>query len=224
MVQFGAIIAVLIYFRNDLIRLIGAGLRALGSPAARRDPDAKLAGYIVVGSIPVGIVGLAAKSLIEGPLRNLVVIAFALIAWSGVMVYAEAHAAGNRGERQLTLKDVLVMGLVQCIALLPGISRSGATISAGLLRGVTRVEATRLSFFLAIPALTAATVLELPKAVKNHADIGPTVLGIIVAFVVAYASIAFLLRFVASHKITAFVPYRLAAGAVLLVLLATNVV
>jgi undecaprenyl-diphosphatase len=221
-VQFGAIIAVLIYFRSDLIRLIGAGLRALRSPAARRDPDARLAGYLVVGSIPVGIVGLAFKSFIEGPLRNLAVVAVALILWSGVMVYAERHAAGSRGESQLTLRDVLVMGTVQCIALVPGVSRSGATISAGLLRGVNRVEATRLSFFLAIPALTAATVLELPKALKNGADIGPTLLGVLVAFVVAYASVAFLLRFVAGHPITAFVPYRIAAGVVLLGLLATS--
>jgi undecaprenyl-diphosphatase len=221
-VQFGAIIAVFIYFRTDLIRLIGAGLRALRSPAARTDPDAKLCGYLIVGSIPVGIVGLAGKSVIEGPLRNLVVVAVALIAWSFVMVYAERHAAQNRSERQLTLRDVVVMGLVQCLALIPGVSRSGATISAGLLRGVTRVEATRLSFFLAIPALTAATLLELPKAFKNSADIGPTVFGVVIAFVVAYASIAFLLRFVASHPISAFVPYRIAAGIVLLGLLSTS--
>jgi undecaprenyl-diphosphatase len=223
-VQFGAILAVLIYFRNDLIRLIGAGLRALRSPAARRDPDARLAGYLIVGSIPIGIVGLAAKSIIEGPLRNLYVIVFALLAWSIVMVYAERHAAQNRNERQLTQRDVLIMGLVQCIALVPGISRSGATISAGLLRGINRVEATRLSFFLAIPALTAATLLELPKAVADSKDIGPTIFGVLAAFVVAYASIAWLLRFVAGHRISAFVPYRVAAAVVLLGLLATNLV
>jgi undecaprenyl-diphosphatase len=223
-VQFGAILAVLLYFRDDLIRLIGAGLRAIRTPTARQEADAKLAGYIIVGSIPIGVVGLLAKDLVEGPLRNLVVIAVALIAWSPVMIYAERHATNNRGERQLTMRDVLVMGLVQCIALIPGISRSGATISAGLLRGVTRVEATRLSFFLAIPALTAATVLELPQAVSDSADIGPTLFGVAVAFVVAYATVAWLLRFVSGHKISAFVPYRLAAAAVLLGLLAFNLV
>jgi undecaprenyl-diphosphatase len=223
-VQFGAIIAVLIYFRADIIRLVAAGLRALRSPAARRDPDAKLAGYVIAGTIPIGIVGLVAKDAIEGPLRNLAVIAVALIGWSAVMVYAERHAAGQRGERQLTLRDVVVMGLWQCIALIPGISRSGATISAGLLRGINRVEATRLSFFLAIPALTAATVLELPQALADSSDIGPTIVGVLVAFVVAYASVAWLLRFVSGHPITAFVPYRIAAGVVLLGLLATNVV
>lgn len=222
MVQFGAIIAVLIYFRTDLIRLIGAGLRAIRSPAARDEPDAKLCGYLIVGSIPIGIAGLLFKNVIEGSLRNLVVIAVALIGWSGVMVYAERHAAGSRGERQLTLRDVVVMGLWQCIALIPGISRSGATISAGLIRGINRVEATRLSFFLAIPALTAATVLELPQALKDSNDVGPTLFGVVVAFVVAYASVAWLLRFVAGHKITAFVPYRIAAGIVLLGLLATS--
>ncbi len=223
-VQFGAILAVLLYFREDLIRLITAGLRAIRDPAARRDPDAKLAGYLIVGSIPIGIVGLAAKNVIEGPLRNLVVIGVALIAWSGVMIYAERHAAGQRGERQLSMRDVLIVGLWQCIALIPGISRSGATISGGLLRGINRVEATRLSFFLAIPALTAATVLELPQAVKDSADIGPTVFGVVVAFVVAYASVAWLLRFVAGHKITAFVPYRVVAGVLLLGLTATTLI
>jgi undecaprenyl-diphosphatase len=223
-VQFGAIIAVLIYFRHDLIRLIGAGLRALRSPAARQDPDAKLCGYLIVGSIPIGIVGLVFKDAIEGPLRNLVVIAVALIAWSAVMWYAERHAAGVRGERQLTFRDVVILGLWQCIALIPGISRSGATISGGLLRGINRVEATRLSFLLAIPALTGATLLELPKAMKDSNDVGPTIFGIVIAFVVAYASVAWLLRFVAGHKITAFVPYRIAAGIVLLVLLATSLV
>jgi undecaprenyl-diphosphatase len=222
-VQFGAILAVLLYFRADIIRLVVAGFRAIRSPAARSDPDARLAGYIILGTIPIGVAGLAFKDAIEGPLRNLVVIAVALIGWSAVMVYAENHAAQRRGERQLTLRDVFVMGLVQCIALIPGISRSGATISAGLLRGINRVEATRLSFFLAIPALTAATVLELPQALADSKDIGPTVLGVLVAFVVAYASVAWLLRFVAGHKITAFVPYRLAAGVLLLGLLATSV-
>jgi undecaprenyl-diphosphatase len=114
------------------------------------------------------------------------------------------------------------MGLWQCIALIPGISRSGATISAGLIRGINRVEATRLSFFLAIPALTAATLLELPQALSDSEDIGPTLFGIVISFVVAYASIAWLLRFVSGHKITAFVPYRIAAGIVLLGLLATS--
>ena len=115
------------------------------------------------------------------------------------------------------------MGLTQCFALIPGVSRSGATISAGLFRGIDRVSATRLSFFLAIPALTAATVLELPQGVQRHGSgSGPTLVGTAIAFVVAYASVAWLLRFVAGHKITAFVPYRIAAGIVIIILIAVG--
>jgi len=221
-VQFGAVVAVLLYFRADIARLVVAGVRAIRDPAARRHPDARLAAFVIIGSIPIGIVGLASKSLVEGPLRNLGVIAAALILWSGVLVYAERRYAAQRvthGERDLTLRDALVMGSVQCIALVPGVSRSGATISAGLLRGIDRVAATRLAFLLAIPALTAATLLELPKAIGNGVGAAPTLLGTAVAFVVAYASIAWLLRFVATHPISAFVPYRILAGVVIAVLL-----
>jgi undecaprenyl-diphosphatase len=223
-IQMGAILAVIVFFAGDIWRIARGWCIGLVKAEYRGTLDHRMGWYVIAGTIPIGIVGLVAKDAIEGPLRNLAVIAVALIGWSAVMVYAERHAAGQRGERQLTLRDVVVMGLWQCIALIPGISRSGATISAGLLRGINRVEATRLSFFLAIPALTAATVLELPQALADSSDIGPTIVGVLVAFVVAYASVAWLLRFVSGHPITAFVPYRIAAGVVLLGLLATNVV
>ena len=114
---------------------------------------------------------------------------------------------------------------MQCIALIPGVSRSGATISGGLFRGLNRVAATRMSFFLAIPALTAATLLELPKAASNNTvGVGPTVLATVISFVVAYASIAFLLRFVAGHSIVAFVPYRILAGITVFVLIGTGAI
>ena len=218
-VQFGAVVAVLLFFRKDIWRLITAGLGAIRDPSRRSEPAAREAGFVIVGTIPIAIVGLAAKSLIEGPLRNLAVVAVALIAWSAVMVYAERKAAQKRDERSLSLRDALVMGTVQCFALIPGVSRSGATISAGLLRGIDRVSATRLSFFLAIPALTAATLLELKDAFSGDVGVGPTLVGTLIAFIVAYASIAWLLRFVAGHKISWFVPYRLVAGVVILVLL-----
>ena len=223
-IQFGAIVAVFLFFRADIGRLLAAGWRGLRSPEARSDPDWTFLLYVLAGSIPVGIVGLSAKSLIEGPLRNLGVVAGALIGWSAVMVYAEARATQRRREGSLTLRDALWIGVVQCFALIPGVSRSGATISAGLVRGLDRVAATRLSFFLAIPALTAATLLELPKAFGGDVGAGPTILGTVVAFVIAYFSIAFLLRFVAHHKISAFVPYRIVAGIVVIILLATGAV
>jgi undecaprenyl-diphosphatase len=221
-VQFGAVLAVLIYFRTDLKRLITAGFAAIRDPSRRSEQAAREAGFIVIGTIPIAIVGIAAKPLVEGPLRNVGVIAAALILWSGVMIAAERHASQARDERSLKLPDAVIMGLTQCIALVPGISRSGATISAGLFRGIDRVSATRVSFFLAIPALTAATLLELPKAFKGSVGLGPTLVGTGVAFVVAYASVAWLLRFVAGHKITAFVPYRIAAGIVIIILIAVG--
>lgn len=221
-VQFGAVLAVILYFRKDLWRLITAGFGAIRDPSRRSEQSAREAWFIIIGTIPIAIVGIAAKSAIEGPLRNLGVIAAALIGWSGVMIAAERHATQSRGERSLTLPDAVVMGLVQCIALIPGISRSGATISAGLFRGIDRVSAARLSFFLAIPALTAATLLELRKAFGSGVGAGPTIVGTAIAFVVAYASIAWLLRFVSNHKITWFVPYRIFAGLLIALLLAVG--
>ena len=122
------------------------------------------------------------------------------------------------------MTDSIVIGLVQCLALVPGVSRSGATISAGLVRGLDRVTATRLSFFLSIPALLAAGLYELKDAIGGDIGVGPTVVGTLVSFVVAYAAIAWLLRFVAHHPITWFVPYRVLLGLGLLGLLAAGVI
>ena len=156
--------------RADLFppRHLAADRGRLVWPSAIRpsapDPAAREAGFVVIGTIPIAIVGIAAKHQIEGPLRNVGVIAGALIIWSAVLVVAERSAQPEPRRADAATYGRLVMGVMQCFALVPGVSRSGATISAGLLRGIDRVSATRLSFFLAIPALTAATVLELPKA------------------------------------------------------------
>lgn len=228
-IQLGAIAATLLYFFRDIVRFAAAWFRGLSNAQARRDPDYGLAWAVVLGSIPVGVVGFAARDLISGPLRSLWVVAAALVLWSVVMVVAERmHAAFAargvvRGERLVTPLDGVVIGLVQCFSLIPGVSRSGATISMGLARGIDRVTATRLSFFLAIPALTAAGVFEIAQQKDNLAlfGVGPMLLGVVVAFAVAYASIAWLLRFVANHSLVPFVWYRVAlgvaVGAVLLV-------
>jgi len=138
------------------------------------------------------------------------------------MLFAEKRARQTREEKDLTMRDAIVVGLVQCIALVPGVSRSGATISAGLLQGLDRVSATRLSFFLSIPALLAAGLYELKDALSGDIGIGQTVVGTIVSFVVAYASIAWLLRFVAGHSIGKFVPYRVGLGLLLIVALSAG--
>jgi undecaprenyl-diphosphatase len=223
-IQVGAIVAVLIYFREDILKLLSAVFGGFRNEQRRKsDPNWRFAWLIVIGSVPIGVAGLALKSVIEGPFRSLWVVAGALILFSPVMVYAERESRQERAERQLTPRDVILIGLAQCLALVPGVSRSGATISAGLLRGFERVTATRLSFFLAIPALVAAGLYELKDALGQGVGAGPTIVGTIVSFVVAYASIAWLLRFVAHHSIARFVPYRVAVGAgTIIVLLVTG--
>jgi undecaprenyl-diphosphatase len=223
-IQMGAIAAVLVYFARDIARIVSAWVAGLYRPEVRGTFDYRFAWFIIWGSVPIAVIGFLLRDLVSGSLRSLWVVAVALIAWSAVMVVAEKRATQARPEHSMTLRDALVLGLVQCIALVPGVSRSGATISAGLLRGLDRVAATRMSFFLSIPALVGAGLYELKDAVKESVPVGALLVGTAVSFVVAYATIAWLLRFVAGHPITVFVPYRLAVGAVLIGLLATGVV
>lgn len=180
--------------------------------------------YVIVGSIPIGIVGFLGKDLVSGPLRSLWWVGVGLVVWSGVMVFAERVGRQTRGEKRLSMRDAIVIGLAQCFALVPGVSRSGATISTGLLLNLDRVTATRLSFFLSIPALTAAGLYELKDIPGSGIGLGPTLVGTLVSFVVAYAAVAWLLRFVAHHSIAAFVPYRVVLGVALLVLLGGGVI
>ncbi len=223
-IQFGAIVATFLYFRRDIVRLVGAWVRGVVSAPARDNPDYRFAWYVIAGSLPVVVAGVLAKSLITGPLRNLWVVAVAFAAWSAVMYVAEGRSRQKYGEADLTLKASLIIGLVQCAALVPGVSRSGATISAGLLQDYNRVAATRLSFFLAIPALTGASLYELKDVNTSVVGWGPLLLGMVVSFLVAYAAIAWLLRYVAHHPITIFVWYRLGAAVLLALLLAAGVV
>ena len=224
-IQVGAIAATVLYFFKDIVRLLGAWFRGLRSADQRTHHDYQLAWAVIVGSIPVGVVGFLARKAITGGLRSLWVVAAALILWSVVMWVAERRhtvfesSGVQRGEGQVTMRDGLVIGLVQCFSLIPGVSRSGATISAGLVNGLDRVTATRLSFFLAIPALTAAGLYELKDVDPSVVGMGQLAVGTVISFVVAYASIAWLLRFVAHHPITTFVWYRVALGLVLIVVL-----
>ncbi|WP_295699587.1 undecaprenyl-diphosphate phosphatase [Lapillicoccus sp.] len=228
-IQLGAIAATILYFFKDIVRLLVAWFRGLTNAEARTEHDYSLAWAVIIGSIPVAIVGFLGKNLVSGALRSLWVVAAALIVWSAVMWVAETRhtrllaTSGERGEGTITVKDGLVIGLVQCFSLVPGVSRSGATISAGLFRGLDRVTATRLSFFMAIPALTAAGLYEAASTNLSSLGKGQMAVGVVVAFVVAYASIAWLLRFVATNSLKSFVYYRVALGVVLIVLLGANV-
>jgi undecaprenyl-diphosphatase len=223
-IQFGAIVATFLYFRRDIIRLAAAGIAGLVNERRRQERDFRFAWYVVAGSLPVGVIGFLGRDIIKGPLRNLWVVALALILWSAVMNLAEGRSRRKYGENDLTLRQVLIIGLYQCLALIPGVSRSGATISGGLLLDVDRVTATRLSFFLAIPALTGAGLFELKDVKTSVVGWGPLAVGTLVSFAVAYASIAWLLRYVARHPLTVFVGYRLLAGLVIIGLLAASVI
>jgi undecaprenyl-diphosphatase len=221
-IQMGAIAAVILYFARDIWAIARAWALGLVRPEYRGHLDHRMGWYVIVGTIPVGIAGLLLKDVITGDLRSLWVVAAGLIGWSALMWFAERVARQTRTERDLNLKDAVVVGLVQVASLVPGVSRSGATISGGLLRGLDRVSATKLSFFLSIPALLAAGLFELKDALGGDIGVGQTLVGTVVSFVVAYAAIAWLLRFVAGHSIAWFVPYRVALGLGLLALLATG--
>ncbi len=223
-IQMGAILAVILYFRVDIWHITSAWFRGLASPDVRGTFDYRMGWYVIVGSVPIVIAGLAGESLITGALRNLWWVAGALIVWSGVMVLAERMGQQDRHEKDLTLRDSIVIGLVQCVALVPGVSRSGATISAGLFAGLDRVTATRMSFFLSIPALMGAGFKELPSALNGDIPVASTIVATVVSFVVAYASVAWLLKFVAHHSIVWFVGYRVALGLLLIGLLATGTI
>jgi undecaprenyl-diphosphatase len=222
-IQVGAILAAVIYFIKDIVRIVRGFLRGLVNKQ-HRNFDYRFGWYVIVGSIPIAVVGLAGKNLVKGPLRSLWVVAGGLILWSAAMIIAERRASQERGEDKVTFTDVITIGVAQCIALVPGVSRSGATISAGLLRGLDRVTATRLAFFLGIPALTAAGLYELKDALKgNSVGVPALAVGTLVSFAVAYVSIAWLLRFVVRHSIVTFVWYRVALGVILIAALATSV-
>ncbi|QKG20337.1 UDP pyrophosphate phosphatase [Actinomadura verrucosospora] len=219
-IQVGAIAAVLVYFFSDIVRIVGAWFKGLVNKEERYHHDYKFAWWVIFATIPVVIVGVAAKPLIEGPLASLWVVAGSLIVGSIVMWLADRFGRNKRGEDDTGFWDAMLVGSSQILALLfPGFSRAGATISTGLLLNLDRLAATRLSFFMGIPALTGAGLYELPGALGSGEGALPLAVGTAVSFVVAYASIAWLLRFVARHTFTAFVVYRVAVGLLLFGLL-----
>lgn len=226
-IQVGAVLATLLFFRKDIIRIVTAWIKGLTHKSDRQDADYRFGWAILLGSLPIGIVGLIFQHHIETTLRSLWVVAFALILWSGVMWVADRYAAQNRHEDAITWKDTLIMGAVQCLALFPGVSRSGATMSAGLFRGFDRVTVTKLSFFLSIPALLAAGTLQTLEnidTISNGVGWVPTIVATAVSFVVAYISVAWLLKFIAKHSYSVFIWYRLTLGLVIIFLLLSNTI
>jgi undecaprenyl-diphosphatase len=226
-IQSGAVLATILFLRKDILRIVPAFFKGLFNAEVRRGLDFKFAVAVLLGSLPIVVAALLFKDQIETTLRSLWFVAGALILWSGVMAFADHAATQQRTEKDVTWKDTLIIGIVQCMALIPGISRSGATMSAGLLRDIDRVTVTKLSFFLSIPALTGASVLQgIDEADRISAGVGwlNTIVATVVSFVVAYLSVNWLLRYIARHSYTVFIVYRVVLGTVLMVLLATNVI
>jgi len=232
-IQLGTLAAVLVYFRVDLWRITAAVLRSLRTtsrqgqhrPWSTSDPDAKLGWGIVVGTVPIVVVGFALRDVIEGPARNLWVIAAGLGLFSLVMAAADRRAVNERDLASATVPDAVTIGLAQVLALVPGVSRSGATISMGLARRFNRAAAARFSFLLSVPAVVLSGLFELRKiGDPGGASAGITVIATLAAFVIGYASIAGLLRLLAHHSLTVFIVYRLALAALLVVLLAAGTI
>jgi len=224
-IQLGTMAAVLLYFRADLWRIAGAFLRSLPGERWRSpDLDARMGWYIVLGTIPIGLFGVIFSSQIESGARSLYLVGSMLIAFSFVMIAAERVGSRERGLETLNRRDGAVIGLFQALALVPGVSRSGATISAGLFRDLDRTAAARYSFLLSVPAVVISGLFELRKIGDGGVGAGETAIAALVAFVSGYVAIAWLLRFVAGHSIVAFVPYRVVLGAAVIVLAATGVI
>lgn len=225
--QLGTLAAVLIYFRADIGRIIRSWVRSLHDPSARGDLDARLGWYIFVGTIPIGIFGFAFQDQIENGARNLSLIGSTLIALGLVLLAAERVGKRDRPLEAIRRRDGLLIGLAQAVALIPGVSRSGATITAGLFAGLTREGAARFSFLLSIPAVVLSGMFGLVSLDGAKADAigtGPLAIATAVAFVVGYLSIAVLLRFLTRHSTLVFVAYRVGLGVVVLALAGSGVI
>jgi len=225
--QLGTELAVLVYFAGDIRRILVSWFAGLRS-AARRDSDYWLGWWVIIGTIPICILGLLFKDQIRGGVRNLWIVAIALIVFSVVIAAAEYYGRQTRRVEQLTWKDGVIVGLAQCLALVPGVSRSGATISAGLFLGQTREVAARFGFLLAIPAVLASGLFSLPDAfapvTEGMSATGPQLaVSVVIAFVVGYAAVAWFLKFLVRHGMYWFVGYRVILGVVVLILLGSGV-
>ena len=222
--QIGTEAAVIVYFRHDIARIIRTWARSLVRPDLRRDHDAKMGWYVILGTIPIAVLGFTFADQMETVARNLWLTAAMLAGFGVVLGACDALGRRTRTIASLNGKDATLFGFAQALALIPGVSRSGATISMGLALGYTREAATRYAFLLAIPAVLASGMYEATK-IGNDAspEWGATILATVIAFAVGYAVIAWLLRYLQTRSFLPFVVYRLAMAALIVVLLATGV-
>lgn len=219
-IQLGTMLAVVIYFWRELLHVMVAWIRGLYDRSVRGSLEYRLGWYLILATIPVSVFGLVFSHQIETGARNLWVISCALIGLALVLLAAERVGKRNRGEEQLSTRDAVVVGTAQAVALIPGASRSGTTITAGLFRGLTRESAARFSFLLSIPAVVLSGLYEARKiGEKTGPGVGLTVLAALIAFGVGLASIHWLMRWLSRHSTFVFIYYRVALGVLLIVLL-----
>jgi undecaprenyl-diphosphatase len=221
-IQLGTLVSVLVYFRRDLGAMVAGVLRGLKGEERHADPSVRMAAYLVLGTIPVGVAGLlfdhSIARLDQGESTLLLVIAVCLISIAGVLLWAEQTATQQRTLDQIGDRDAFVIGLAQALAIVPGVSRAGITLAAGLFRGMRRDDAARFSFLLSIPAVGLAGLWKLQRLIRHHEWVGGTdamlslALGTIISAAVGYAVIALLLRFLRTRKTYPFIVWRVAMG------------
>jgi undecaprenyl-diphosphatase len=221
-IQLGTELAVLIYFWKDIVRIVRAIFASIFR--GKKSADSKLGWLIIFGSLPVVVIGLAFKDLIENQLRNLWVVSFTLIVFGIVLALADRFGKQNREIESLTTKHGILFGLGQALAVIPGVSRSGGTISVGLALGYSRRAAARYSFLLAIPAVMASGLYQFAKTYQDlrPADLASTAVGTLVSFAVGYAVIVALLRYLNRGSFMPFVVWRIVLGLAVLVGLLTG--
>lgn len=227
--QIGTELAVLIFFWKDIVRIISQWFRSLAGKVPRNDPDARMGWLIIIGSIPIGVAGLLFEDYIDTTFRSLWIVATTLIVFGLLLAVADSLGRQTKPLEQLTVRDGILYGLAQMMALIPGVSRSGGTITMGLALGYTREAATRYAFLLAVPAVFASGFYKLFQALTEPGQqgaygMGETALATIVAFVVGYIVIGWLMRFISTNSYKPFVWYRILLGLVLYVLLGLGVI
>ncbi|NES13089.1 MULTISPECIES: undecaprenyl-diphosphate phosphatase [Micromonospora] len=228
--QLGTEAAVLIYFFKDIWRIVRTWFLGLVDRSVRSSLDYRMGWYVIIGTIPIGVFGLLFKDQIRTAGRNLWLISFTLIFFALVLAFAEYWGRQTRTLENFRMRDGVVMGFAQAMALIPGVSRSGGTLTFGLLLNLTRETAARYSFLLAIPAVVLSGVFSIPDVFEPSApgtaapSVAQMVIATVIAFAIGYAAIAWLLRYVAHHTLYLFVLYRVALGTLVLCLLLTGTI
>ena len=223
-IQLGTVLAVVVYFRHDLWNIARAWTLSLRDPSRRGEQDARMGWYLIAGTIPIAVIGFAFSDAIETKTRDLYLIGSTLIALGLVLLAAEKLSKHERKLQSTTMRDAVAIGFGQALALIPGVSRSGSTITVGLFLGFDREAAARLSFLLSVPAVVLSGLYQLGDALDAEQDIGTLLVSTFFAFLSGYLAIAGLLRFLVNHSTIVFVVYRVALGVIVLALAGTAVI